>query len=553
MTPNSNLQINKSNNDKNLIDLDTWIDIKEMSIADLFDPLVQDKSVIVDNISEELNKPLNKTDEIIKETITNNNNSEIFTRSLEINNETEKQEIIKRSPLKRNKTYPSNENNSLYEKQLTRIENFKIIEVNSTNEIESFNKSINQLSKEIKINKIELDNLIVFSPLLDSPIIRSKTIRITIKYTNNTSADLQSRFLQEIITLPLNTTVETVVYHVLTLFGIEDLNTDKYLLKIHGCEEYLPITANLADLKFLHECITENKDPILILTEIVNINTELSNKNETSSDLTNKLFSFSNKFEKNILLVSKSKIEHLLRTIIQNRKLIEESTETSFVKHNHISQLDSVINWCINLKEKFKLLVTTLGNIHFAFVENIIEKFELAEKNLKNYQININFKEKQSLTVLTDQNDYWVVESSTVSIEEDLQLIYSNLIELCNDAMHSVLLFINCASYSFNLPFKLKPIYFKKYYLTENDESKNDENETAKDNFMLNSINNYEHSETIEIIQSDESFFLYFNGLSRLNEFLNEKNFRFLFNLLFYLRKYFKLVYFYQVSILIYI
>ena len=515
--------------EKNLIDLDTWIETKELSIIDLFDPLAQTKVIESNKADTSAIETANQQDESQTSNCYYNQSCSSSSESAGdpvTNPIVESSNIInkfgvKRTKLKRNSNHVSKDYNGS-ESKLTRIANFKITEVYSNTEFESFNKSINELSSEI-VDKKELVNLIVFSPILDCPITKRSSIKIIIRYTSlnggNDSTLGQPRFLQEIITPSLNATVETVVYHILNLFDIEELNTEKYLLKIHGLEEYLPIDANLGELKYLHDCLNENKDPILILTEIEKINTELSmNKNKDLSSSSRK-FKFSTKFEKNKLIISKMKLENLLRSIIQNRKLIEESVEAC---DSNMNQLDSVLNWCINLKEKFKVLIQTICNIHFGCVETIIEKLEFSEKNLRNYQSNLGLKEKQPLMVSSScpENEYCVVESGVT--DESLQYLYANLLEACDEAMHVVLIFVNCAADSYNFPFKLKPIYTQRKYAVEDDNGEENEGETYSE------IENVCHeTERIEIIQSDEKFFLHFNGLSRLNEFLKEKSARF--------------------------
>ena len=119
--------------------------------------------------------------------------------------------------------------------------------------------------------------MIVFSPLLDSgpmSTLNFDTIKINVR--NDGSA-------RTTLNVSLNATVETIVYDVLTTFrsrsdtsSDEDLSTDKYLLKIHGLEEYLPVNATLSELKYVHECLIENREPSLVLDELKNVNTQLN-------------------------------------------------------------------------------------------------------------------------------------------------------------------------------------------------------------------------------------------------------------------------------------
>ncbi len=66
------------------------------------------------------------------------------------------------------------------------------------------------------------------------------------------------------------------------------------------------INANVADLKYFHACLTVERDPVLILTEIDSIKKD----SETSpNSVTVCPFKVSGKFEKNKMLISRLKIE----------------------------------------------------------------------------------------------------------------------------------------------------------------------------------------------------------------------------------------------------
>lgn len=291
----------------NLIDFDNVIDTKALTAIELFDPLAQIK---IEKKMEPKIEP--KIEPFIVETI----------------NETKVEEKIKEEVIKE----------PIYSTKELRIENFKIIDLISINEFEQFEHSINELSNQINFEKKQLSNLIVFSPTLGCPITNKQNIKLSVKYAPAGTKQYQ----QESLTPSLNATVETLVYQVLVIFNVEDLNTNKYLLKIHGLEEYLPINANLAELKYLHECISENRDPSLILTELNAVNTDLSA--ETSNELIKQFkINFKDKNQ------TKNRLETLVRGILQNKRLIEESIESN---SNYYNQLDSVLNWCQNLKEK---------------------------------------------------------------------------------------------------------------------------------------------------------------------------------------------------------
>ncbi len=237
----------------------------------------------------------------------------------------------------------------------------------------------------------------------------------------------------------MNATFETLVYQVLTLFNVTDMNTNKYLLKIHGLEEYLPVNANLNELKYLHECIIENKEPVLILTELNTVNIELNQKTETD-DNEQKTFKYTFKNDKNKNQITKVKMETLLKTILQNKKLIEESIESNS-NYSYINQLDSVLNWCMNLREKLKYLIVLVYNVHYSLLDETISKLEQIEKDLKNLQNGHGLKDRQPLMVsLVNDND---IDSSTGSTDANLNSIFSSLVETCNKALKAILEFVN--------------------------------------------------------------------------------------------------------------
>lgn len=410
----SKKKLKNSASSVNLIDLDTWIDKKSsnnqdnMSIFDLFDPLskvnLSEQKAITAGQVEEEEEEESETEESESE------ETEEFIKQ-KANDVSGNVEAKKCSLQRFSKLSASSEGMAANLSNLSRIENFKLVEQLNIAEFESFNKSINKLSQELKVDsRKNLSNLIVFSPLLDCPLSNQrKNIKIVVRYANSEA----NRFLQQNITPSFNATVETVVYHVLSLFGIDNLDTsksktilelffpidqlsfffyilDKYLLKIHGCEEYLPINANLSDLKYLHECLTLNKEPVLILTELTRIKTELSSETEASTN--HQPFRFSNKFEKNKTLISKLKLEKLLQGLVQDRKLIEEAASNSAESNNQLNNLSTLFNLCINLKEKCKQLASVICNVHFNCMEQVVDRLEFSERSLRNYEQGIDLK-----------------------------------------------------------------------------------------------------------------------------------------------------------------
>jgi len=230
-------------------------------------------------------------------------------------------------------------------------------------------------------------------------------------------------------------------------------------------------------------------------------------------------FKVSSKFEKNKLLISRIKIEKLLQSIEQNHHLIEETTQDI---HSHSSQISALLNWCINLKEKLKVLVTVICKVHFHCIERVVDKLEFSERSLQGYQQASELKDKQPLMMNNNDADegYCIIDRDT---DESLAMMISNLVETSNEAMHAVVLFVNCAANSFNLPFRLKPIYEGEEKYRRGSVSSNlsggSEGVSRKGSCC--------EVEKIEIIQAEEKLFIYFKGLSRLSDFLSEKTSRF--------------------------
>ena len=216
--------------------------------------------------------------------------------------------------------------------------------------------------------------------------------------------------------------------------------------------------------------------------------------------------------EENAHLINKSKLEDFLRAIIQNRNLIEEAIEDSNSRNaSYTNQLDTILNWCLNIKEKLKCAVALIYSIHFEAIEKCVETIEFCEKSLRQYQTGRVMKEKQPLMSMSvDLNSEGSFEISTGgATDSNLLMVYANLLDVCNDSMHAMGTFLNCAAASFYWPFRLTPVYSK---TTRSD------GDSSGDRVLAPS--NYESVEQLEIIQAEEKVAVYFNSLSRLSGFL---------------------------------
>jgi len=241
------------NKEKNLIDLEAPIDLhKEMSALDLFDPLAQPKPTPkLDQSDQEETVTIQRVPSASK--LQPPPQPPPLPAQLPVGDPLPASQSNKELK-RRNGTKAEKHTHNKKTAADQRIERFDIIELEKLNEFESFERSVNELTAQInveneKCDSKKLSNLIVFSPTLDCSITNKKTIKMTVKYSHTASNGI--KYLQETLTPSLNATVETLVYQVLTLFDVKELNADKYLLKIHGSEEYLPIDATLSYLKYI--------------------------------------------------------------------------------------------------------------------------------------------------------------------------------------------------------------------------------------------------------------------------------------------------------------
>jgi hypothetical protein len=488
----------KKKNTNDLIDLSI-----NVNMIDEFDPLYEKKNYEFHNE--------NNSHKICSLTETNSNNTKAnnqestkaLSSSLPSSNNLSSIDLInnKRSYIKDN---IFNDKTNLIE----RIDHFDLIDINISDlkDFQKFNKMVNGLKSKIDHEKKELSNLIVFTSLLESPISnKCGNIQLNIRYDSSqninsisSSSVSSSRRHQFSLQVSLNATVETVVYNILMLLDINDYDTEKYLLKIHGLEEYLPINASLADLKYIHNCLIENKDPVLVLEELKNVNTDLSKNLIKNKDR----FQFEN-FNQNSHFLPKELCENILKSIIQNRNLIEDKIQHDSLISNYSNHLDGILNSCINLKEKLKRLNDQIFKIGFESIVKSINNLEYIENLLKNHQTDRYDKnEKQPLIFDQEKNDNKNLDYYNDSIyksntDSNLQSIYKNLINTANQSIYNIYNFLNCCSFCFYWPFKLVPII---------------NNEKIK----IQKFNK------LDIIQSDEKITVNFYGMSRLGYFLNK-------------------------------
>ena len=276
----------------NLIDLDAWLDASDMtselSALELFDPLLQaDKQHKQSSSSNSNNKP--SVDESAKPP-TNTQPPQ-------------PQPQPQQAPTTTTTAVAKNNARSEVPRQREAIENRRIRSFTLTSsssdagevlnsEQAEFCRLVSSLHSQVSMRQKELANLVVFSPVLDCPVSTRVSqlhlrIYIRISNTNHSETDIDSSSSTSTrssnnnnsklsLAVSINATVETIVYNVLTMLEIDELDTGKYLLKIHGLEEYLPLEATLAELAYIHECLIESREPTLVLVELRHVNTELT-------------------------------------------------------------------------------------------------------------------------------------------------------------------------------------------------------------------------------------------------------------------------------------
>lgn len=507
----------KKKKEINLIDLNSKIDdMRTLSVIDLFDPLVEKNKQQANEQEDDEDEDEDDFDE--SETI---DEQKFDPKQVESKVQSKQTEESQENENKEDRKEATNEKPT--KKRVVGL-NFNLIDINKSN-LKQFTQTINELKEHFNLEYKELSHLIVFSPILESTLSYNHSIRINVRYyANSQSADqssmsqddatsssnqLSTRRTQITLSPSLNAAVETIVYNVLISFNIKDLDTNKYLLKIHGLEEYLPVKATLIELKYVHECMIENRIPVFVLVELENVNTQLTGNQRltSSSDVDQNQFDRStnifklNAMNDNLHLINKTKLEDFIRTLFKTRNLIEDQLNiiqtSSMLSNNYSGQIDSMANCCLSLKEKLKLFCALMNNIHYDSTDKIIARLEILDKSLKQHQASNFLKEKQPL--LASQSFSPNSDSNAIT-DSNLQMLFTSLIETADQAVESVLSFLNCSATSFYWPFKPQAVYDDKTVQEELDQS-------AK--------------QKLEIIQIDEKLVVFVHSFSRLGSFFN--------------------------------
>lgn len=166
-----------------------------------------------------------------------------------------------------------------------RIESLELVDNHSNeNEYEKLRREVTSKLNETAINRLDdtsVTSLITYNPIVDhSPYLNKNIdIKLTIRYkSGDTNTKMQMTNLRVSIKAP----IETILYNVLTIFELDDLDMNKYLLKIHGLEEYIPTSSMLGELKYINDCFNESIEPVFVLIQKSLINVDLSRRGLTN-------------------------------------------------------------------------------------------------------------------------------------------------------------------------------------------------------------------------------------------------------------------------------
>ena len=272
---------------------------------------------------------------------------------------------------------------------------------------EYINNIKNELNQKVSDNRFT-DSVIVYSPLLEVSVIKKdEKIKVVVQYINkdtNEPANLSC----------LSDSVKDILKQAAHEFGIH--NPTKYMLKIHGKEEYLP-----PHLKYIRDCLCLSVNPVFVLVKVKNVNTHLSFYKFISSKISLQLKSdFQFKFDQtNYNLIEKVSLEEILSAIVENNTRIRQAAKEK-------DKL-SFLFFCETFKKNFKELTSRILNIKYTPFLKHNDSMENIEKGIKdNPTAALNFKEVDSLMKILD------------------------------NYMESCIKFYNCAATFFYWPFKLK-------------------------------------------------------------------------------------------------
>ncbi len=509
-SPRHNQNNSNNNNNQhvglgdNLIDLDTSIEkFNRSTVMDLFDPLYQlpKPTTITLPIKPTQNNPqinvnISQKMPVHKPAVEKIQNTTIEKNKLSFNN------------INDNSRKPPTVIKTKIEKPTDKeIKSLKLDYCTNIEEFRAYNEFINELKQRLETETSDPSNLITFSPVLECPISKKVNIKISARYAiaSGNNEQINKKYQTISLLVSIKATVETLVYNVLNLFNIDDLDTKKYLLKIHGLEEYLPIESTLADLKYIHECLIENKEPVLVLVEVKNANTDLNFKKqnlerEEKNDESSK-FKFCLNFNYDYFDESTqslfSKVDSVLSTILNHKKSLLDALG-EYIRKNSSNLIDLILNWLINLKERARALVLIFNGLNAEQINFVLEKLEFFEKRLKSSLNRKIMKEKQPLMGGGDYDDDYgyQIEKNGCSVVSSSDIFEQLLHFASKTLLLKIQQYLNLVCKSFYFPYTCI----------------NNNNEPEP-------IKNIEDKKIDIFRANDESFFIYFNGLIRLTQF----------------------------------
>jgi hypothetical protein len=305
---------------------------------------------------------------------------------------------------------------------------FVFIENRFNKETLLFESFVNNIKNELNSktyddnDKNGLSNsVIVYSPLLDVPIVSiSEEIKIVVQFviiSQEVKEYIHYSYVQNLVQSVLDSTGK--------YFRLNDIN--RYILKIHGKEEYLPTDALLCELKYIRDCVCLNMNPVFVLVRVEYVNRHLSLHKVINSKLYFNQLKSDFKFkldENNYKLMNRNGLEKILNSIIENKNKIEE-----VIKQNDKVML---LFYCLKFRNDFKELMSLVSNIQYTPFLMFNEWMEGKETIMKN----------QLLKKLTS------IEKDEI---ESIRKAVENFMESC-------IKFCNYGSTFFYWPFKLKEI-----------------------------------------------------------------------------------------------
>ena len=319
------------------------------------------------------------------------------------------------------------------------IENFEFIDNRYNKETILFENFINSIKNELnnkssdEVNDGLTDSVIVYCPLLDVPIVSiTEEVRIVVQFMT-----MQKEIKEYVHYTFIQNLVKSILESAVRYFGLQDAT--KYMLKIHGKEEYITSYVLFCDLKYIRDCVCLNINPIFVLIKVEHVNRHLSfyriinNRSSFSDGKSNFAFVLD---ESNYKIIEQKKIVDVLKAIVDNRKNIKDA-----VKQN---DKELFLYYCQAFRWNFKELTSLVLFIKYTPFLTYNEWMEWKENSIK------------------------MDQSSSINKTE-----LDSIMKPLNNFMESCIKFCNCASTYFYWPFKLKehlPVEIKYHNITSSKE-----------------------------------------------------------------------------------